>query len=75
MQVRTVVRTLARAPVTEDPARRATQQEMTVREGRAHDERNPHQGIDEAGERGRFSSAVRSPASFVLAGQWIAKPT
>ena len=33
------------------------------------------QGIDEAGERERFSSAVRSPASFVCAGQWIAKPT
>ena len=43
MQVRTVVRTLARAPVTEDPARRATQQEMTVREGRTHDEHDPNQ--------------------------------
>ncbi len=43
------MRPLARPAVTQDAARRATQQEMPVREGRAHDERDPHQGIDEAG--------------------------
>ena len=40
--------TLARTAVAQDATRRATQQEVTVREGRAHDERDPHQGIDEA---------------------------
>ena len=48
MQVRTLMGTLARPAVAQDAARRATQQEMPVREGRAHDERDPHQGIDEA---------------------------
>ena len=49
MQVRTLMGTLSRPAVAQDAARRATQQEVAVREGRAHDERDPHQGIDEAG--------------------------
>ena len=40
---------LARASVAEDSARRAAQQEMAVREGRAHDERDPNKRIHEAG--------------------------
>ena len=43
------MRALARSPISEDSARRAAQQEMAVREGRAHDERDPNEGIDEAG--------------------------
>ena len=39
MQVRPLTGTLARTTVAQDAARRTTQQEMTVREGRAHDTR------------------------------------
>ena len=49
MQVGAGMRALARAPVTKDSTRRAAQQEMAVREGRAHDECDPNQRIDEAG--------------------------
>ena len=45
------MRTLARAPVAEDTPRRTTQQEVTVREGRTHDEHDPNQRLDEAGAR------------------------
>ena len=42
------MRPLARAAVAEHAPRRATQQEMAVRKGRAHDERDPNKGINEA---------------------------
>ena len=43
------MRALTRSPISEDSARRATQQEMAVREGRTHYESDPNEGIDEAG--------------------------
>ena len=43
VQVRALMGPLARPPIAQDSARRATQQEMTVREGRAHDEHDPNQ--------------------------------
>ena len=42
------MRTLARSSVSEDSTRRAAQQEMAVREGRAHDECDPNEGINKA---------------------------